>query len=512
MSEEINNIDAEKKSQSQLKQQIRGLKDELALSKQLGNEVSDAANDKATRNERIQELEEEIATLRQEMREKSNMGDSQPVASLPSTITPVSSIYGDNDINDQFMIETLEDREVQGCSSNEKAHVTTAEATTQGSLPYSIDMSAFRSARLALEYLFPGENTLGLATEDPVLIVNKMLDHLRSLKARAILAENAAFASKNQEANLRSQFNAVLQQLDRARTQADVLSARILSEKARGDESERKAQRLEIGVELGTKRAERLEADVDEKQRSIEKLQDALNSYRAEVSKLEELVTKLEQEHSVEKSTFRRELEETVSDLECHVAAETTGRRAAESVAVERSEKIKHLESMESELKGAVNEKQQIIRDMEKEIKKEKDGREKEIGIMNVQISELTTSLEEAISDLAKIEAEKRILLDRIEEEKAAGIRAVEAVQSEMARCVEKIEGVKELHTKDVQSRGTEVAEHRGLLTPVTDSRFKDVEGYVQVRRGKSKARKRPDSGIGILEEHEDEEMAVDDE
>lgn len=508
MSKEINEIEAEKKSRSVLRQEVKDLKDELALAKQLGKEVGDGIDGRESG--RIQDLEDELAILKQEMREKSEAPVLPSNGAIPDSITPVSSTYGDGDINDEFMIENFDGNGDIIESADERIAPTMTEATTQVSLPSPIDMTAFRSARLALEYLFPGESSLGLTIEDPGVIINKLLDHLRSLKAQTILAENAASTSKSQEANLRYQFNAVLQQLDRARTHADGLSARIVSEKARSDGLERKAQRLGIGVELGTQRVKGLEADLDEKERSIQKLQDALETYRIEVGKLETLVTKLEKEHIIVISNFKTEMKETVSDLECRVAAETTGRRAAENAAVERGERIKQLEGLESELKGAVSEKQKIIRDLERDICKEQDGREREIGSLNVQIGELTTNLQEVIGDLAKVEAEKNRLLGRVEEEKAAGIRAVDAVQQEMARCIERVENVQDVHTRDVQSRGAEVAEHRGLLTPVSACKFKDVEGYVEVRRGKAKDRKRPDSGIGILDERDEEDLMVD--
>ena len=511
MSEEINDIDAEKKTQAHLKQEVQGLKDELALVKQLGNDVSDTLDGQESNNGRIQDLEAELATLRKEINERSDASDLQSNTLFHSSITPASSIYGDGDANDEFMIENFDENgNVQEVAEKSIPQATT-EVATQVSLPSPVDMTAFRSARLALEYLFPGENPLSLTMEDPSQIINKMLDHLRSLKAQVILAENAASTSKCQESNLRSQFNAVLQQLDRARHHAEGLSARVVSENARADESERRVQRLGIGVELGTERVKGLEADLDEKQRSIKKLQDALDNYRIEVTKLETFVTKLEREHNVTISNLRTEMKETVSDLECRIVAETTGRRAAENTAVERGERIMGLEALESELKAAVSEKQRIVRDMESEISKEKDGREREIGRMNVQIGGLTTSLEEYINDLAKVEAEKSILLQKLEEEKAAGIRAVEAMQSEMVRCTETVGGLKETHVRDVQSRGAEVTEHKGLLTPVSACKFKDVEGYVEVRRGKSKGRRRPDSGIGILEEHSDEDLMIED-
>ena len=53
MSEEINNIDAEKKSKSQWKQEIQELKDALARGQTPGHEVRDRADDNAGFKDRI---------------------------------------------------------------------------------------------------------------------------------------------------------------------------------------------------------------------------------------------------------------------------------------------------------------------------------------------------------------------------------------------------------------------------------------------------------------------------
>jgi uncharacterized coiled-coil DUF342 family protein len=508
LSEEINSIDAEKKSKSQWKQEIQELKDALALAKKPVHEANDLVEDRAGSNDRIEGLEEELSNLRRQLREKSITAEP-PSDTLNCTGSPPdSSIYSEGDTNDEFLMSNFDDNGGLRDGSNE-IPPSAAEATTQVSLPSPLEASAFRSIRLALEYLFPGETPLGLATEDPGSIIEAMLDRLQSLKAQAILAETSLSASKSQEANLRSQFNAVLQQLDRARIHAEGLSEQITTAKAKGDEVEKWAQRLEAGVEVESRKAQELGVELDEKQRSIEKLQEALETYRVEVSKLETLINKLERDHGTAIADMQTKMDETVADLECHVAAEISGRKAAEREAVERGERIKQLEGMEFELKNTINEKQSIIRDMEMEMAREKEAREKEVGVMNVRVGELSSNLAEAVSDLANLEQDNRRLVERLEQEKAAGIRSMEVVKTKAIQWAKDVQTMRDNHVQDMQRRGTEVAEHRGLLTPVSACKFKDVEGYVEVRRGKAK--RRPDSGIGILEELEDEDLMIED-
>lgn len=521
LSEEMNDIEAEKKSNIHLEQEVQRLRAELESERQCGDGADGVLDDEASRTERIQNLEDKLAILKRErsttadpqvtmLKQESHITtDPQPNFVNFGQSSPNSSIYSDGDTNDGFMMANFDEDGVFRESSIVNKPQSYVEATTQISLASQVDMNAFRSARLTLEYLFPGENSLGLTTEDPSLILEAILKRLQTLKAQSLLAETSLAASQRQETNLRTQFNAVLQQLDRARIHAEGLSAQISGEKVRGDEEQRKAQKMEDTAEKARNTVKGLEADLDEKQRSVQKLQDALESYRTEVSKLEALVTKLEKEHASAIADVQTKMDETVADLECHVAAEMTGRRAAEKEVVAREERIRKLERLQMETKTTVTEKQAIIRDLENEIAKEHEEREKEMGVLNVKVGQLTSNLEEVKSELKKIERANIRLVGRLEEEKAAGVKAVEEMQAEMVICAEKVNRVKDTHMKDVQSRGAEVAEHQGLLTPVSACRFKDVEGFVEVRRGK--ARKRPDSGIGMLEEHEDEDLMLDD-
>ena len=200
-------------------------------------------------------------------------------------------------------------------------------------------------------------------------------------------------------------------------------------------------------------------------------------------------------------------MDEAVADLECHVAAETRGRREAEQEVVERDARIKELKVQEQQLKDAVNEKQKVIRETEAVFAEERTGREREVGGLNVTIGQLSTDLSESKAQVAAAEEKQQLLMSKLQEERDAGLRAVEAVQTELANCTEKAEGVKIAHANDVQRRGAEVTEHKGLLTPVSVTRFRDVDGYVEFRRGKKG--KRPDSGIGVLEVDEDEDMMM---
>lgn len=510
LSIEINEIDDDHKSRSKLEQEIKSLRDELADAQVFSKEHSGEPDGETAKAEKIRELEQQLLELRREIRERPMTAELSPESDeLPKAAPSPMEIFID-DADEDFIATNFDDNGALRDQTPVSILQPVSEAATQVALPSPTHTEIFRSARISLEYLFPGEIALGLIPEDPKPLLDVMLDRMRTLKAQAFMAEGSLKATETQESNLRTQFNAVLAQLDRARVYADDLSKRHSNEKTRADNAQARVSMLETSLQNTSSKATDLAKDVDEKERSIEKLQSALESYRVEVGKLELLITRSEGEHNAAITQLRSEMDEAVADLECHVAAETRGRREAEQEVQERNVRIKELMVREQELQAVVHKKQEVIRETEAIFAEERQGREREVGGLNVTIGQLNVDLSESKAKVAAAQEKQHLLMRNLQEERDAGLRAVEAVQAELARCTEKAEGVKVAHVNDVQRRGAEVTEHKGLLTPVSVTRFKDVEGYVQFRRGKKG--KRPDSGIGVLEEDEDEDMIMADE
>jgi len=500
LSEEINNVEEEKRSELKWRQEIQDLKDELAFAKRsTSEEHSHETEGQPESSARVQELEQQLDDVRGQMLEPT-----AATAGSHDLPTPEIDIFVDNTDDDVGGL-----RDFDSFAPSRSVN----EATTQASLPSPAHTETFREARLFLEYLFPGEITLGLIPEDPKPLLDVMFERMRRLKADLLFAEEQLSTTSTSESNLRTQFNAVLEQLDRARKYGETISTRISNEKARADASQAKVQSLEATVQTAANKVAEWEKESNEKERSLDRLQNALESYRVEVGKLESLITRIEGDHNTAISAVRAEMDEAVADLECHVVAETRGRRESEQEVAERDEKIKQLKAQEQELKNALNEKQETIRETEKVFEEERIGREREVGGLNVRIGQLTTNLSESDAKVTAGEVKQAILMRKLEEERDAGLRAVEAVQEKLAHAKEKAEGIKTAYVSDVQRRGAEVTQSQGLLTPVTVTRFKDVDvqGYVQVRRGKAKAKKR-DSGIVILEEDENEDTIMADE
>lgn len=519
LSEEVSEIDAERLEDGKRRQELQELKDELARMREHSVDMKDVGDYDLANEERVRELEGELQSLKDEMRERSMTCESTSADHRHNHVARTAINIADEESEDEFMMVNFDSDgtlldgkprpDLSSVSSAviqvampDPAHEPLQQELTTLQTTLAAHTARFTSVRLSLERLFPGENSLPLQTSEPQPILDSMLVRLQYLKNQLEATESALSAKQTQESNLRTQFNAVLQQLDRARTHAQ----------------EQDASKTKLSSDAKIK-VGRLERDLDEKERSIQKLQKALETYRNEVSGLETLVTRLESEHAgvvaamtgdLESSitSIRAEMDEAVADLKCKVEAEAKGRRAAEQSAVERGGRVRELEELEKELKGSVNEKQKVIRALEKSIEKQNQMKEQEIGALNVSVGELTSSLADAKAELLKLEAERVRLIGRVEEERKCGVRAVEKIREEMQHCMERVEEAREAHVKDVNSRGAEVVENKGLLTPVSAVRFRDIEscaGYVEVKRGKSRRKRGLDSGIGILEEDEDQ-------
>ena len=505
LSEEMNEIDTEKRSRAKETQEVDDLKEELALVRQLGNEVTGTAGNEIGNQDRIRELENELRNVKEGIRERTMIEvSSSPKSDIDCLSEFSNNIFSSSDIDDnEFSIghHQGEEMPMEHHNPTSEVHVETKTTSSEiASLQERLDTQASHlvKARLDLEHICPGETALGLRVEnaDAKPVLDALLDQLRSLKTQLMLSETALGTSQTQESNLRCQFNAVLQQLDRARAYGEDIAAKNRS--------------MISNLGVAETKMKDFEADANEKEKTIEKLQNALESYRKEVTNLEGLITRLESDHESAMTNLRSEMDEAVADLECHVVAETQGRREAESESEQHLLRIRELEFMESELKNAVGEKQVLIRALEDEMRNLKEGKEFEVGCLNVRVGELASTSEEIKIALAKVEIEKLSLIDRMELEREAGLRAMERMRDEMKKGLNQLEAIREAHVREVHSRGSEVAEHKGLLTPVSAVRFRDaekIEGHVEIRRGKSRKKRGIDSGIGILEEDEEEDM-----
>ncbi|KAL9024233.1 MAG: hypothetical protein Q9196_006667 [Gyalolechia fulgens] len=533
LGDEVNDIFAErKKSKLSLQQEIENLREELALAKGGSGEAMHNTETGSEDGGRIAELENELVSLKQELRGESIETTLPRHASVDHILVDAGSPDQTAHMSEQVLSLEDDDDDVVVINVDQpRSPTNVVEASTQVDLPSPSLSDICRSGRLSFEYLFPGETALGLDVSDPQPLLEAMISRAKTLKVELAQVEQRMAVSETSTTNMKRNFDNILAKLERISGQFKVLKEQYNEEKERAHYFELESATIEARLDNTNKKCNTVEKQCDEHQRSIERLQPALEYYQGEVNGLTRTIMELESSHEAALNNCRAELtddndaaqacqqlafEEAKSDLEAQVAAETTGRRKAEESAVERLGRIKELENCHKELQSAVHEKQSIIRGLEAELDATKSRQEQEVGQLNVRIGELVSDLYSANAELAAARIEVMRLADMVQEEKAAGLSAVESMQSEMKKCSNKVDTVKDSHAEGAKKRGEQVAQSFGLMTPVVEGgRFRDaeadekVEGHVQFVRGKERAQ-RPDSGVeiwGMINEEDDEDQ-----
>ena len=530
LSEEQNGYEAEKKlskkTAADYEQDIRRLRSEIAsIKKKQMHGETEGANSALRGLHRERELEEELRQLKQEMNDREEpLATIEPHVPVEPSHQLGQAVDGPSATQDAAnSVEAIfEPDQTPGNQTPPPPVIPPqyAEASVQTSIRDPNEVEILRAARLNLEYLLPGENVLGLVPDGLQPLLDAIMERLQEMQGRALFAEDALATSRTQETNLRSQFNKVLDQLERARTYAQKASTRHEEDKTRADDATKTSRVLKADCIAATKRIRSLESSADEKDKSIGKLQEALNSYREEVGKLEALIARLENEHKNEVAKVKYEWDEAVADLDCQLAAETSGRREAEAEVERKNLRIAELQTRESDLKNAVNEKQRTIRSMELAFSSEKTARERadrQNGMLNSQVQHLNNNVRNSDRRYEQADQVREILTQKLKEQEEASRRTLAAVREDLEHHAQKFHGLQEAHLNDSKKRSADVMEHKGLLTPTTGGRFRDMEDEiegleenVEVQRGKKAKRKRPDSGVVILEEDEDEDVEMD--
>ncbi|PWY91224.1 hypothetical protein BO70DRAFT_358669 [Aspergillus heteromorphus CBS 117.55] len=355
----------------------------------------------------------------------------------------------------------------------------------------------FRSARLELERAVPGETanaslndgdaTLGALVKRVEMLVKSLGDEQARLEG-SVGRENA----------IRGQFDSLLGRYETASKKIHDLEDSIATS---------------AGDMLHTRmRMHELEDEGKEHAVSIERLNTALNKYREEVKGLEALVMQLEEDRTKSHEGHKQRVEELQLEVDEHERA----RHAAESTVAERETRIRELEAIVEENRIRVRdlianaesiemERQQAIQRLEREAAEQQQHHEQEAGSMNVLVSELNTSLDEARSDIERLrrsntdlESQLRLeleardnLLDKWAADQARSFAFMkETVNSERRKA--------KVRTANWQLKSDELRSDSTIngsspITPVNMTRFVDVEV------GRGKQRKRLDSGIGIL-------------
>ncbi|KAG8533190.1 uncharacterized protein KY384_001973 [Bacidia gigantensis] len=537
------------KTKAEYEKELQHVKAQISfLNKNQMHGEADGERTASKELKRARELEEEVVRLKQEIQDRG-LTEAHQLADVPAyqPLTPSPTIVLD-DITDDFE-DTTDGRQEPLIDQASPTTPRYAEASTQASIrdPQQDDM--LRTARLEFEHTCPGENALGLIPETSKQLIDAMLKQAGVSETRRIVAEAELGRETTTRSNVQKNLNLALEQQERTRRHNRKVCDERDALKARVNAAHERVAELEVNVEASWTREQMLEKSDSEKERSIQKLGNAMNKERTEARKLENLIEQMDEDHKAEVSKLHSDWDEAVADLEDKVAAESESRDEAEAKVERRNIKIRELQARLKELIKAVNEQQLKIRNLEDALETERIGRERaetiseeeRIGREEERIGREEERIGREEERIGREHAEHNVLKSEhnarnsdkryeqadlmLQEERDAGRRAVQeecdaskrasaADRAEISHLLKKLEALQDARISDSEKRNANVLERQGLLTPIVGSRFRDVDEIdgmgdsVEVRRGKkAKTRKRPDSGIVILEEDEDEVM-----
>lgn len=363
------------------------------------------------------------------------------------------------------------------------------------------DMKAhFRAAHIELERAIPGE-TANVSLEDGKATLSALVQRVKTL-ANDLKAERDHYnGSLGREKALRGQFDNLLHRYEAAAVKINNLEDSIAS-----SASDMLHTRM---------RLQDLENEDQEKSIGIYRLNTALDKYHEDVRGLEEMVSRLENENTATKQRYRQK----ISELRAQLNSERNQRSAIEMSTSENEARIRQLEEtveqnriracdLTTEMEVLEKEHQTVLERLEQAASEQQQQHEEDTGTLNVRISELTTSLEGARSEVHRLEQVNNGLEDQLRMEMEARDELLDKWATEQARSFafmkESVNSERrrakvraanwELRSDDLMSDGTTMMGSEPI-TPVSMTRFVDVE------MGRGKNRRRMDSGIGILSE-----------
>ncbi|KAL2163316.1 hypothetical protein VTH06DRAFT_5373 [Thermothelomyces fergusii] len=332
----------------------------------------------------------------------------------------------------------------------------------------------FRSARLELEYITPGEITLPLSGEGAA-VLDLVLSRLRALAQRSREADEALDEHRATELSLRQQLSARVTAMDRLAAQ---LTA---SERAVRDKDARIAE---------------LEGDID-------RLRAAVGAYARDIAELEVIVGRMEAEQR-DRAAAAAALEEKLA--------------AAEARAAELQAQIGDLSAAHGEQLATMNRTHSAAL-------AERDARVTELSD---QVEQAKHALHDAHLTVQRLRVENERLKEEGAKEKARADEVVAGMKSDLARVMRAAEmflggGASVAVPAADGTNGAETEKHQsGTVEPAgsgsgsnddqtaTPTRETQPESSQSGDRASSfkiegSSRRRYDSGVGLLDEGEEE-------
>ncbi|KAL2186437.1 hypothetical protein L209DRAFT_755123 [Thermothelomyces heterothallicus CBS 203.75] len=337
--------------------------------------------------------------------------------------------------------------------------------------------ASFRSARLELEYITPGEITLPL-TGAGAAVLDLVLSRLRALAQRNRDADQAIDEHRATEFSLRQQLGARVTAMDRLAAQ---LTA---SERAARDKDARIAE---------------LEDDID-------RLRAAVRAHARDMAELEALVGRMEAEQRDRTAAAAAALEEKLAAAEARTAelqtqiADLSAAHEEQLARLNRAHgaALAERDARVAELRGQVEQAMRALHDAHLTVRR--------LRVENGRLGEANERLKE---ESAREKARADRVVAGMKSDLARVMRAAEAfLGGDIAAASEGTDGAgsEQDQSRTVELRGAGPG-HDETATPACEAKSGSLLSGDLARSLKSGRKKgRYDSGVGLLDEREGEE------
>ncbi|KAH9905968.1 hypothetical protein F4778DRAFT_686981 [Xylariomycetidae sp. FL2044] len=427
-----------------------------------------------------QALEEELGSLRLELAKLTDTLESHAAlqgrlaAKLSSASSVQAETSADVEAHLDSVLQSLSDRTAALLDLNSSLSTLGFAGNDAGEIVASLS-GAFRSARLELEYLTPGEIALPLSSRGAE-VLDLVLSRLRDLGRQTREDETTIDEYHALELSLRQQLGARVDAMDGARRDLQRARAESRDKDARiGD--------LEVG---------------------LDRLKGAAEGYRRDIAELEDLVQRVEQEGAAAEARLQTDLSSTREDL--------AGRGAAVSeLEAKLASVLEQTEALRTQIADLQARKASEIRALNRSHGHALALRDARVAELRGEIDSINASLREAHETIRQLRVENGGLARRVDDEKSRAKVAVDAMKAELERVMQMSSGLLAAASTPKEKKKTRTA--TVIEGPAARTRRRSSVGG---KRGqpaavgeaeggvKGKKRRRYDSGLGFLDEDED--------
>ncbi|KAF5876581.1 uncharacterized protein Bfra_002986 [Botrytis fragariae] len=375
--------------------------------------------------------------------------------------------------------------------------VTSLGFSTDPEATIKIIVEQFRNARLEYEYLNPGEETEGFENDK---LLSMLLGRLKTLVEKARKQDETIDQYHAQEVILRRQ-----------------LAARIDA-----------LQDVQKELSAVTTAVSRMSKELAENEISNSRLQSALNGYRSEVSGLENLVEKIEKEHKVVEDDLKRGIHNLDDQLQHEIfranafAMELEGKNM---IVGELSARLTAALNTSATLRDLLNEKDGQILLSDRRISEDLTERDERIAQLQEELERTTYILkntQKAVENLRQDNSDLKTenedlencakqLKGLVSKEKRRGKKAVNGLLKKIASVADSAKGYMESDNESSETEAGEFTRNLQIKAPIVrkgqflDATMARRRSGGRVGANGKKKRRRFDSGLGFLEEEEDE-------